>query len=106
MLRFCQRGAGCGGPDWRSLRFEARIQFPTFRSHVMQPRAYALLLAVAVLPGTAAAQAAAAASSTSPVADAFRAQEQRYARILVAAAEAMPAEKYSYRPTPQQMSFA
>jgi DinB family protein len=72
----------------------------------MQPRAYALLLAVAVLPGTAAAQAAAAAPSTSPVADAFRAQEQRYARILVAAAEAMPAEKYSYRPTPQQMSFA
>lgn len=72
----------------------------------MQPRAYALLLAVAVLPGTAAAQAAAAAPSTSPVADAFRAQEQRYARILVAAAEAMPADKYSYRPTPQQMSFA
>lgn len=72
----------------------------------MQPRAYALLLAVAVLPGTAAAQAAAAAPSTSPVADAFRAQEQRYARILVAAAEAMPAEKYNYRPTPAQMSFA
>jgi hypothetical protein len=74
----------------------------------MQPRAYALLLAVAVLPGTAAAQAAApvAAASTSPVADAFRAQEQRYARILVAAAEAMPAEKYNYRPTPAQMSFA
>jgi hypothetical protein len=32
--------------------------------------------------------------------------EQRYARILVAAAEAMPAEKYNYRPTPGQMSFA
>jgi hypothetical protein len=32
--------------------------------------------------------------------------EQRYARILVAAAEAMPAEKYNYRPTPAQMSFA
>jgi len=75
----------------------------------MQPRTYALLLAALVLPGTVAAQAAttaAAAPPASPVADAFRQQEQRYARILVAAAEAMPAEKYSYRPTPQQMSFA
>jgi DinB superfamily len=73
----------------------------------MQPRAY-LLLAVAVLPQLLAAQATAAAApppSTSPVADALRAMEQRYARILVAAAEAMPAEKYSYRPTPAQMSF-
>ena len=77
----------------------------------MQPRAYALLFAVAALPQTVVAQAATTASapaamSASPVADAFRAQEQRYARILVAAAEAMPAEKYSFRPTPAQMSFA
>lgn len=47
-----------------------------------------------------------AAPSTSPVADALRAVTQRYSRILVAAAEAMPAEKYNYRPTPAQMSFA
>ncbi len=75
----------------------------------MQPRAYALLLAALVLPGTVAAQAAttaAAASPASPVADAFRQMEQRFSRLLVAAAEAMPAEKYNYRPTPQQMSFA
>ncbi len=75
----------------------------------MQPRAYALVLAALVLPGTVAAQAAttaAAAPPASPVADAFRQMEQRFARILVAAAEAMPAEKYTYRPTPQQMSFA
>jgi hypothetical protein len=75
----------------------------------MQPRTYAFLLAALVVPGTVAAQAAApaaAAASTSPVADAFRQMEQRFSRILVAAAEAMPAEKYSYRPTPQQMSFA
>ncbi len=72
----------------------------------MQSRAYALLIAVAVLPGTAAAQAAAAAQSASPVADALRAMEQRYSRILTAAAEAMPADKYTYRPTPAQMSFA
>jgi hypothetical protein len=47
-----------------------------------------------------------AAPSTAPVADALRAMTQRYSRILVAAAEAMPADKYKYRPTPAQMSFA
>ena len=32
--------------------------------------------------------------------------QQRSARNLIAAAEAMPADKYNYRPTPAQMSFA
>ncbi len=76
----------------------------------MQSRAYALMLAITVLPGALVAQATAAtaapAPSTSPVADALRAMEQRSARNLIAAAEAMPADKYSYRPTPAQMSFA
>lgn len=75
----------------------------------MQPRACALMIAVALLPAALAAQmagATAAASSPSPLADALRNMEQRYARILVAAAEAMPADKYNYRPTPAQMSFA
>jgi hypothetical protein len=74
----------------------------------MKPRAYTLMIAVALLPWALAAQtnATATAASPSPVADAFRSMEQRYARILVAAAEAMPADKYSYRPTPAQMSFA
>jgi hypothetical protein len=53
-----------------------------------------------------AAQPAAPTPSTAPVADALRAMTQRYSRILVAAAEAMPADKYTYRPTPAQMSFA
>jgi hypothetical protein len=76
----------------------------------MQPRTYAVALALAALPWTLAAQMAATAAparaSTSPVADALRNQEQRYARILVAAAEAMPAEKYGFAPTPPQMSWA
>jgi len=74
----------------------------------MQPRAFGLLIAVAVLPLALAAQATAAATppSASPVADALRAMEQRFSRILIAAAEAMPADKYNYRPTPAQMSFA
>src|SRR5438309_6557098 len=76
----------------------------------MQPRVLVLLIAVAVLPQALAAQATAATAApsppASPVADALRAMEQRFSRILVAAAEAMPADKYSYRPTPAQMSFA
>ena len=66
------------------------------------------LLALTLSASQLAAQAAAAAPapSKSPVADALRAQATRYTRILVAAAEAMPAEKYNYRPTPGQMSFA
>src|SRR6267154_3582815 len=70
-----------------------------------------LLLMLAVTPATVAAQATATAvaerpASTAPVADALRQMEQRFARNLIAAAEAMPAEKYNYRPTPAQMSFA
>jgi hypothetical protein len=75
----------------------------------MQPRAFALLIACAVLPppqGLTAQGAGAAAPSANPVADALRGMEQRFSRILIAAAEAMPADKYTYRPTPGQMSFA
>jgi len=63
-----------------------------------------MLIASLLLLQAAAAQPATA--SKSPVADALRSMTQRYTRILVAAAEAMPAEKYNYRPTPGQMSFA
>jgi len=75
----------------------------------MNARASFLLIALAAVPGALAAQAAPAsapAPSANPVTDALRQMEQRFARILVAAAEAMPADKYNYRPTPAQMSFA
>src|SRR5260370_40519850 len=49
---------------------------------------------------------ASAQSSASPVADGLRATEQQEARNLVAAAEEMPADKYTYKPTTAQMSFA
>jgi len=65
-----------------------------------------MLIASLLLLQAAAMSPAAPAPSKSPVADALRQMEQRYARILVGAAEAMPAEKYNYRPTPAQMSFA
>ncbi|PYO92948.1 MAG: hypothetical protein DMD62_11440 [Gemmatimonadetes bacterium] len=77
----------------------------------MQVRASLLLIACTALPTALTAQAttattAAPAASANPVSDALRQMEQRFARILVAAAEAMPADKYTYRPTPAQMSFA
>ena len=75
----------------------------------MKPRVCLLMIAMAVLPQALIAQATAAAAapaSKSPVADGLRGMHQRFSRILIAAAEAMPADKYNYRPTPAQMSFA
>ena len=75
----------------------------------MKSRASFLTIALTALPLALAAQGAAAAAapaSTAPVADGLRGMHQRFSRILVAAAEAMPADKYNYRPTPAQMSFA
>jgi len=77
----------------------------------MKSRASLVLIALAALPLSLSAQttataAAPAAASTSPVADGLRAMEQRFSRILIGAAEAMPADKYNYRPTAAQMSFA
>lgn len=59
----------------------------------------AVLTLIALLPYPAAAQ------TKNPVAAAARAALERQSRNLTAAAEEMPADKYSYKPTPQQMSF-
>jgi uncharacterized damage-inducible protein DinB len=45
-------------------------------------------------------------AQNAPVAKAFRDDASREAKILVAAAEEMPADKYAFKPTPAQMSFA
>lgn len=45
-------------------------------------------------------------SSKNPVMDAVRHALARQQKNLVAAAEEMPADKYSFHPTPPQMSFA
>ena len=45
-------------------------------------------------------------SAQAPVAAAFRNNAMEMAKNLVAAAETMPADKYSFKPTPAQMSFA
>jgi uncharacterized damage-inducible protein DinB len=45
-------------------------------------------------------------SSGSPVVSTVRQMEARQSKNLIGAAEEMPADKYSYRPTPQQITFA
>lgn len=46
------------------------------------------------------------APSTSPVADALRDGLARYSKRMSAAAEAMPADKFSFKPTADQITFA
>ena len=58
------------------------------------------LLAVMVIPFAAPAQ-----SDSSPVSNAVRGLVARQTKNLVGAAEEMPAEKYSFHPTPEQMTF-
>lgn len=61
------------------------------------------LMLLACTPCLAAAQQTSASSS--PVAKAFINNMKNEGKNLVAAAEEMPADKYSFRPTPAQMSF-
>src|SRR5579859_2832018 len=58
-----------------------------------------LLLAGALLPAVVTAQPSA------PVSDSFRRTLSRLEKNLVASAEAMPADKYGYKPTAAQMTF-
>ncbi|MDQ6770319.1 MAG: DinB family protein [Gemmatimonadota bacterium] len=65
----------------------------------MQIRIYSAAIAVfALLPGITSAQ-------SSPVADAFRDNAKQEGKNLIAAAEEFPADKFSFKPTPAQMSF-
>jgi uncharacterized damage-inducible protein DinB len=43
--------------------------------------------------------------TANPVSDAARTRHARDAKNLIAAAELLPADKYTYRPTPEQMTF-
>jgi hypothetical protein len=51
-------------------------------------------------------QSAASAPSANPVSDALRQGLARSSKNMIAAAEAMPAEKYSYKPTDPEMTYA
>ena len=64
----------------------------------MHSRIYSTaLVAIVLLPALATSQG-------NPVADAFRDNAKSAAKNLIAAADEFPADKYSYKPTPAQMS--
>ena len=71
----------------------------------MKARVFVLAIGVGSLCHLLHAQGA-GGGPQNPVADALRANEQRMAQNLVAAAEEMAADKYGFKPTPPQMSFA
>ncbi|MFY9751824.1 MAG: DinB family protein [Candidatus Acidiferrales bacterium] len=52
------------------------------------------------------APAATAKVESNPIANQLRSDVAESARNMVGAAQEMPAEKYSYRPTPEQITFA
>ena len=67
----------------------------------MRARLGTTLLAVCTLPLTVVA----VAHAQNPVSNGIRAVAQRQTKSIMEAAEAMPADKYGYKPTPAQMSF-
>ena len=71
----------------------------------MKARIAVVALALSALTRVAAAQGNMSGMSMgAPLADALRMMEGRFARILPAALDAFPADKYGYKPTPAQMS--
>lgn len=58
------------------------------------------------LAGTLWFCASAAAQNANPVSDVIRKQLDSRRKNIEAAVEQMPADKYAFKPTPQQMSFA
>jgi len=75
--------------------------------------AWFAVAAMAVAAGAPAQQSAGGTSASpnlspvaNPVSAAVKAQLPRFSKNMVAAAEAMPAEKYTFKPTPEMNSFA
>lgn len=70
---------------------------------------FALLALTSVMsqqPSSASQQPTASAAAGSPIVAAARQLEERFSKNLIGAANTMPADKYSYRPTPEQITFA
>jgi len=66
------------------------------------------VVAAVLLGGAACAaqDAPAGGQVANPVSTTVKTQMARYAKNMVAAAEAMPAEKYNFKPTPEMNTFA
>src|SRR5271156_5330535 len=61
-----------------------------------------LLTIVPILPGQAKESSP---NTANPIVTTVRQMETRFSKNLTGAAEEMPADKYSYRPTPEQITF-
>ena len=72
--------------------------YPQPECSTMRLRHLAITIALATVPSLATAQ-------TASVSEAFRDQATRASKNLLDAANEMPADKYSFKPTPAQMSF-
>jgi hypothetical protein len=57
-------------------------------------------------PNSTSPSGSASPATSSPVVAAARQMEERFSKNLIGAANTMPAEKYSFRPTPEQITFA
>jgi len=64
----------------------------------------ALVAGMALLAGAASAQQG-AAPVANPVSSTVKGQMPRFAKNMVAAADAMPAEKYAFKPTPEMNTY-
>jgi uncharacterized damage-inducible protein DinB len=74
----------------------------TLRKFLAASFCVALMSVAASAQGTA---APAAGVSANPITDTVRSILERSSKNIIAAADAMPADKYSYKPTPDQITF-
>jgi uncharacterized damage-inducible protein DinB len=77
-----------------------------FGEEIMKHIALAATLLMAVTSGWSQQMKDSSAPVSNPVVTSVQQMEQRFSKNLTGAAETMPADKYSYKPTPDQMSFA
>ena len=75
-------------------------------STLLQPPRYPMKTIIRAAFFVAAICPAIASAQANPLATAFRGNAAMMGKNLVAAAEVMPADKYSFKPTPAQMSYA
>ena len=61
---------------------------------------------LALAPVAIAQSKTSAQTTINPVVTTVRQMEERQSKNLIGAADEMPADRYSYRPTPEQMTFA
>ena len=79
--------------------------FRIYQEALVRFAAIAILFLAMVSTATAQTGAAASTGISNPVTTTVRQMEVRESKNIIGAGEEMPADKFSYRPTPEQMSF-